>query len=229
VAANIRALSSLLWPLIAAVVLWQLLPYLKKVISQRGFTVKVGQFEITVQQAADQLKEQVSDLQRQLAELGQRTPGAAPGEEQTLAPAPAPPAPQRAGIGSARILWVDDRPDGNAFEITQLTDQGIRVDLARTTNEGLALIDRNPPYTAIITDLGRTEDGTYKETAGIELTRAARAAGTAAPILIYSTINQTHRWDREIRDAGAVATASTVQLMRFLQDAGVPIGSEHPL
>jgi len=26
-----------------AVVLWQLLPYLKKVISQRGFTVKVGQ------------------------------------------------------------------------------------------------------------------------------------------------------------------------------------------
>jgi hypothetical protein len=46
--------------------------------------------------------------------------------------------------------------------------------------------------------------------------------------LIYSTINQAHRWDHDIRDAGALVTASTVELMRFLRDAGVPIGSGPP-
>jgi CheY-like chemotaxis protein len=65
------------------------------------------------------------------------------------------------------VLWVDDRPDNNALFIDQLMTAGVRVDTARTTAEGLAFASGRD-YGAVISDMGRREDGSYRTTAGLE-------------------------------------------------------------
>jgi len=67
----------------------------------------------------------------------------------------------------AAVLWVDDRPDNNALFIDQLMTAGVRVDTVRTTAEGLAFASGRD-YGAVISDMGRREDGSYRTTAGLE-------------------------------------------------------------
>ncbi len=50
---------------------------------------------------------------------------------------------------------------------------GVRVETARTTAEGLALASGRD-YGAVISDMGRREDGSYRTTAGLDLARATR-------------------------------------------------------
>ena len=61
-AETIKALADLAWPVLAAVVLVGLLPTLRNVIQSRNVTIKYGQMEVSVQDAADQLRRQVEDL-----------------------------------------------------------------------------------------------------------------------------------------------------------------------
>ena len=79
---------------------------------------------------------------------------------------PTPPPERRA----AAVLWVDDRPENNALLIDQLMTDGVQVDVARTTEEGLALASRRG-YGAVITDMGRWEDGRYHTVAGVDFAR----------------------------------------------------------
>jgi CheY-like chemotaxis protein len=203
---TIDSLSGLLWPLIAIVAVIFLLPEIRSIVRSRDFTIQVGSMRITAEQASTQLHRQVEDLQAQVGSLAAdlaRTGAADPthdGRAQN----------QQSAIERAtRILWVDDHPEGNAFELKTLRDQGHVVRTETSTNEGLRAVAAEPEFAAIITDIGRAEDGRYAGDAGIELIRQLRRRGVQTPILVYTSAASAKTRRAELHDVGAdVVTAS---------------------
>ena len=125
------------------------------------------------------------------------------------------------GAAAAAVLWVDDRPENNALLIDQLMTDGVQVDVARTTEEGLALASR-PGYGAVITDMGRWEDGRYRTVAGLDFARRLRAAGDSTPAAGVHQRARVREHGDEARAAGAEAvTSSGVDLIGFLRQHGV--------
>ena len=206
----LKAIGPLLWPLIAAVVLWKLFPIVRDVAKNRAFTVKVGDMEVSVQNATEQFQTQIQDLQNQVLALR---------ESQGAKPADAEPTTLRANAEapSRTILWVDDKPEGNAFEIAQVESLGIRVITARTTAEGMTAL-RSEAVAAIISDMGRREEDGYHAEAGLEFLRALRSAGFDQPYLMYTGRRGAERANVSVKaEKGDRATASPVELLGWIQ------------
>lgn len=231
-AALIGAISGLAWPILAAIVLWRLFPVLRRVIDSRRFSIKLGGMEVSVQEASENLTTQVSDLQQKVSELR-----AAVEERKTVpmqdggleaAPvhgeqSPAVTAPRLA----RRILWVDDQPRNNAFEISKLRAEGNEVIDAKSTTEAMALIvSGREPFALVISDMGRREEGEYRAKAGVLLIQAIRRAGLdELPVFIYSSARYLERTKQEVLSAGGNgATASPVELFEAVHSILPPAG-----
>ena len=236
----IEAIGSLLWPLLVAVVLIRVLPHvpalvadLRRAMRTRAFTVRVAGAELTVEEATEQLRRQVTDLQTHMAiQLADRD-GAGP---------PPPPAPgSAAGTGEAAgasgggrptLLWVDDRPDDHALELAKLRDDGIEVLLARSTAEALDVLSLRRGVHAVVTDLGRSEDGEFRTHAGLALLRQLKEAEHDQPVLVYTEAARAQLDRQDALDAGAaLVTASPVELLAALRrilaaPAAQPEGSD---
>jgi CheY-like chemotaxis protein len=233
----IEAIGSLLWPLLVAVVLIRVLPHvpalvadLRRAMRTRAFTVRVAGAELTVEEATEQLRRQVTDLQTHMAiQLADRD-GAGP---------PPPPAPGSAaeaiedaeaagpsGGGRPTLLWVDDRPDDHALELAKLRDDGIEVLLARSTAEALDVLSLRRGVHAVVTGLGRSEDGEFRTHAGLALLRQLKEAEHAQPVLVYSDAARAELDRQDALDAGAaLVTASPVELLAALRRVlAVPAG-----
>jgi CheY-like chemotaxis protein len=223
----IEAVGSLLWPLLVAVLLIRVIPHipgvvadLRKAIRTRAFTVKVGGVELSIEDATEQLRRQVTDLQThlaaQLAQRGDPGPPAAPGGP------PGAPAGAEAGPvadqGRATVLWVDDNPDANALELAKLRDDGIEVLLARSTAEAMDVLSLRRGVRAIVTDMGRAEDGEFRSHAGLALLRQLREAEQDQPVLVYTSARRVELDRQDAVDAGATAvTASPTELFAALR------------
>jgi CheY-like chemotaxis protein len=222
----IEAIGSLLWPLLVAVVLIRVLPHvpalvadLRRAMRTRAFTVRVAGAELTVEEATEQLRRQVTDLQTHMAiQLADRD-GAGP---------PPPPAPGSAagageaagpsGPGRPTLLWVDDRPDDHALELAKLRDDGIEVLLARSTAEALDVLSLRRGVHAVVTDLGRSEDGEFRTHAGLALLRQLKEAEHTQPVLVYTDAARAELDRQDALDAGAaLVTASPVELLAALR------------
>ena len=222
-ASIIEAVGSLLWPLLVAVLLIRVLPHVPSLVAElrramrtRAFTVKVGGAELTVEEATEQLRRQVTDLQThmavQLAERGEPG-GAAPATaEEAAAPAPAP------GQGRPTILWVDDQPGDHTLELAKLRDDGVEVLLARSTAEAMDVLSLRRGVQAIVTDLVRSEDGEFRSHAGLALLRQLKEAEQDQPVLVYTDGRRAELDRQDALDAGAtVVTASPVDLFVALR------------
>jgi CheY-like chemotaxis protein len=222
----IEAIGSLLWPLLVAVVLIRVLPHvpalvadLRRAMRTRAFTVRIAGAELTVEEATEQLRRQVTDLQTHMAiQLADRD-GAGP---------PPPPAPGTAagtgeaagpsGPGRPTLLWVDDRPDDHALELAKLRDDGIEVLLARSTAEALDVLSLRRGVHAVVTDLGRSEDGEFRTHAGLALLRQLKEAEHDQPVLVYTEAARAQLDRQDALDAGAaLVTASPVELLAALR------------
>jgi CheY-like chemotaxis protein len=217
----IEAIGSLLWPLLAAVVLIRVVPHIPGVVADlrramrtRAFTVKIGGVELSVEEAAEQLRRQVTDLQThlaaQLAEESELAPAdrAGPPPSPGAGPAGAQ-APARLDQGRPTVLWVDDDPDANTLEVAKLRDDGFEVLLARSTAEAMDVLSLRRGIRAIVTDLGRAEDGEFRSHAGLALLRQLHEAEQDQPVLVYTSA---------ALDAGAaVVTASPIELFAALR------------
>jgi CheY-like chemotaxis protein len=222
----IEAIGSLLWPLLVAVVLIRVLPHvpalvadLRRAMRTRAFTVRIAGAELTVEEATEQLRRQVTDLQTHMAiQLADRD-GAGP---------PPPPAPGTAagtgeaagpsGPGRPTLLWVDDRPDDHALELAKLRDDGIEVLLARSTAEALDVLSLRRGVHAVVTDLGRAEDGEFRTHAGLALLRQLKEAEHTQPVLVYTDAARAELDRQDALDAGAaLVTASPVELLAALR------------
>jgi CheY-like chemotaxis protein len=225
----IEAVGSLLWPLLVAVVLIRVIPHipgvvadLRKAMRTRAFTVRIGGVELSIEDAAEQLRRQVTDLQTQLAaQLAQRGdagppagPGAPPGAPAGAEAGAGPAADQ----GRATILWVDDNPEGNTLELAKLRDDGLEVLMARSTAEAMDVLSLRRGVRAIVTDMGRAEDGEFRSHAGLALLRQLHEAEQDQPVLVYTSARRVELDRQDALDAGATAvTASPTELFAALR------------
>jgi CheY-like chemotaxis protein len=196
---------------------------LRRAMRTRGFTVKVGGVELSVEEATEQLRRQVTDLQthmaNQLAGQGEPAP-AGPGSVAGTGGAPAGTGEEEAvaGQGRSTILWVDDNPDANALELAKLRDDGLEVLLARSTAEAMDVLSLRRGVRAIVTDLGRSEDGEFRSHAGLALLRQLREAEQDQPVLVYTSARRAELDRQDALDAGAViVTASPTELFAALR------------
>jgi CheY-like chemotaxis protein len=235
----IEAVGSLLWPLLVAVLLIRILPHvpgvvadLRRALRTRAFTVKVAGAELTMEEATEQLRRQVADLQTHMAiQLAERD---------DAAPVPPPAPPSAAGAGEAEaagppapgrptLLWVDDHPDDHALELAKLRDDGIEVLLARSTAEALDVLSLRRGVQAVVTDLARSEDGEFRAHAGLALLRQLKEAEHDQPVLVYTEAARAELDRRDALDAGAaLVTASPVELLAALQRVLVAPAAARP-
>jgi len=83
------------------------------------------------------------------------------------------------------ILWVDDHPKNNLYEKLAFEAQGIKVDLALTTDKALSML-QNGKYSAIISDIKREEG----EQEGYVLLNKIRESKNETPFFIYADKNE---------------------------------------
>jgi CheY-like chemotaxis protein len=223
----IEAIGSLLWPLLAAVVLIRVVPHIPGVVADlrramraRAFTVKIGGVELSVEEATEQLRRQITDLQSHMAtglaergEPGRAGPPAAPGAGPAGVEAPA-----RPDQGPPTILWVDDDPDAKTMELAKLRDDGVEVLLARSTAEAMDVLSLRRGVQAVVTDLGRAEEGEFRSHAGLALLRQLHEAEQDQPVLVYTSARRVELDRQDALDAGASAvTASPTELFAALR------------
>jgi CheY-like chemotaxis protein len=219
----IEALGSLLWPLLLAVVVWRVVPHLpglladmREALRTRAFKVKIGGAELSVEEATEQLRRQVTDLQTkmaaQLAERAERGPPRSPG---AASPGAAPQA--WADQDRPTVLWVDDRPEHITMELAKLRDDGVEVLQAKSTAEAMDVLALRRRVQAVVTDLGRLEGGEYRPHAGLELLKQLREAGLGQPVAVYTSPRGVARERDDALAAGAaVVTASPTELFAAL-------------
>jgi CheY-like chemotaxis protein len=213
------ALRGFVWPLLALGLVVRLLPVIAHVIESRKFEIELAGMKISVQDALDQLPRQIADLQERIVGVEQRLP--TDGGEPAL-PAPADETSSGAAK-SGRLLWVDDRPTANVFEMKALEDEGWAIDQATSTAEALGRIDGAwRRYAVVISDMGREEERGYEPIAGIQLAEAIRAHAGDLPIAIY-TSGQGCARAPEAHEAGVdLVTASPIELLAFVRSVATP-------
>lgn len=84
-----------------------------------------------------------------------------------------------------RVLWVDDNPEGNSYEAQSLRSW-MQVEYALSTREAMRRIS-DGGIDAVISDLGRLEDGIYNPSAGLDLGKAIASSGRHLPVYIYTS------------------------------------------
>lgn len=203
----IEAVSKLAWPVLAAAAFAVLYPAIKRVIESRGFTIRIGNVELTAQDATDQLRKQIEDLQTTLSELRKR-------ECAKVTPAPT----QGVKAETKSVLWVNDKPTEGAYEIAALQDKGITVSRALSTTEAMQMLmsGRAMPD-AVVSDMGRREEGEYRSNAGVLLIEQVRKAGFHMPVVIYASPKyQGKNQAQAVAAGGAGAVSSVVELFEML-------------
>ncbi|GAA4539198.1 response regulator [Amycolatopsis samaneae] len=220
-AETINSIASALWPLLifAALLLFRR-PLLRIVRSaeSREWTLEVGGQKLSMKQLSDQQNLVLADLQKQVDRLGKAIEDPAARAVETgedLADAAA-----RTGTPYS-VLWVDDSPENNALIIEQLQNHGVRVDLARTTAEGLRLFGQRG-YGAVLSNMNRTEDSTEVVDAGLRLMRAVRQSTSDIPFVIYCNATASSRYQADALAEGATAiTASPTVVTEHLRALGL--------
>ncbi|ONI85638.1 hypothetical protein ALI22I_28120 [Saccharothrix sp. ALI-22-I] len=175
----INAVASLLWPLVALLLLFGFRSQLREVIrsaAKREVTLEIGGQTVSLGTLSEAQGEAIADLQRQLGELREQL-GA---DDATVAVPAAEPQ-----VTPFAVLWVDDHPENNVLEVARLRDSGVRVDLARSTQEGVTLFERGR-YRAVVTDMSRYENGDEVPDAGLRLIGAVRALDPVVPVAVYA-------------------------------------------
>lgn len=201
------AVTSLGWPVAAITIALLFRRYLARLIDGENVTIKVAGMEISVREAAAQAGKNLSDLQERVARLEEGVVGVTdPNDVQD-------------GSDGISILWVDDFPSNNAFIIEKLESDGYRVRKELTTDAGLkALATDN--FGIIISDLGRQEGGQDNPFAGLEFTRAVRAANNDTPLLIFAGKRGHQNRERLLAAGVTQVTSSAVDVFRFVDAHG---------
>ena len=206
----IEAIASLLWPVLILVILLLFSGTIRNLLkSGRKFSVKVAGNELTFEEATEQQRILLSDIQTQIANLETRVERLST-QSETDEKAMEVPVEKEPTVRS--ILWVDDNPRNNSYIVAHLEDLGIDVTISLSTNDALAKLEHRK-YDRIISDMGRPEGNK----AGINLTKRIRADDKEIPIIIFCGGRAARNLREDALKAGAnEITSSTTQLLRAL-------------
>lgn len=210
----LQGIATLLWPIIAIILIVILIVLFRPAITaiiesakSRKFTLKIGGQELTMEEANKQQRAMITDLQTQVLELKGGTKAA-----QTLTePFQAERLAQRIAI-----LWVDDNPKNNSYYVQQLKDMELTYDLELSTSGGLKRFD-NTKYTLVISDMGRQEKNLFNHTAGLDLLKEIRANNPDIPFIIFTTSNTVNKYALKAKELGAtLITSSWTEIIGIL-------------
>ena len=219
----IQALSNAAWPILVFFVIWTYRKQVANIIDSakgRKFTIEVGGQKLSMDDVSQQQQNQIADLQKQLIELRAKVEGT-----QASAAAALSEVPLRAAAANA-FLWVDDNPKNNSYFIELLQQRGFRVDLAHSTSEGIKLANSRS-YRAILSDMGRTEDGHYNGDAGLDLLETLNHQGSQTPVVFFCSSQSAIHFRERVGALGAKAITSSATELRAILDELAPEPSSY--
>lgn len=203
------ALSNFAWPVVAGVVLYRFHPLIAALLQRDNMQIKVGGLELSVQDAAKAHGKNIVEIQQRLAAIEANSnisQDFAPGKIEL----------EDFDRKNRSILWVDDFPSNNAFLIDSLREKNVEVVLSLGTDDALEKL-RYRKFGAIITDLGRVENGVDNPNAGFDLIGRIRSSGDEVPILVFAGRRALEK-RRALIEAGAEnATNSGVDVLAFVE------------
>jgi len=224
----LKALVSCAWVVLAGLAFWKFYGSLKAAIDSQNFSFEIGGFKLSFQETAKGLTKQISDLQSRVIQLENslaKQNVVIEGPSSGLAEKPedleALQSDREAEVESTEdtptpalalhVLWVDDNPKRNAYEIGTIQSEGGTVDTASFTRDGLAKFEGSR-YDAVIA----VADGGRRE--GIEFIKAIRGEEKAIPILVYTSSLHAASMRKEVERIGADGiTSSAVELFKLLR------------
>lgn len=115
-----------------------------------------------------------------------------------------------------RILWVDDKPEGNTYE-TESLRKLFEVHPVTTSSEARRLLDAGG-FDAVISNIVRVEAGEQDPQAGAALAAHVSAMDPPLPIFFYSSPSTVELQAQYLLDRGAATvTASYTELVKALR------------
>lgn len=113
------------------------------------------------------------------------------------------------------ILWVDDNPKNNGYEIDQLAEDGYEVTTVRSTRQAEKKLAGGLKPMLIISDMGRVEGDVFNPQAGLDLLKKIRDI----PVYHYVSYEAVRKYGDAVMEAGGKGiTDSRLQLFRFIDD-----------
>ncbi len=91
-------------------------------------------------------------------------------------------------LRGAKVLWIDDRPEGNLGERRLLEELGVAVAQAASTDIALERLDEEP-FDLVISDIERGGD----PAAGLEALPALHRVAPGIPVIFYIARLDPHR------------------------------------
>jgi CheY-like chemotaxis protein len=208
-----KAITGLAWPLVVLFVFFRFGPVIVSLLKRENVSIKVGNLELSVQDAAKNIGRSIADLQERLSSLETQQGATTPKQSSIIENALA-----ENSIRSRvpQLIWVDDYPSNNAFLIEAMKDRGIDVTLSLSTEDAIKCIT-SKHFDFLITDLGRKENGSENPFAGLDLLKRLRAIGSELPVLVFAGKRGLEN-ERILIEAGAEAvTTSGVDVMAFVE------------
>ena len=133
--------------------------------------------------------------------------------------APIQPPGRTVDLGAKRrILWVDDEAGIDPALMASISNlNGTEIIEAASTEEGLLRLNTLGPFAWVVTDMGRSEQGGYNETAGIDLIKKIREQGSLVTIIVYTGLSSVNAYGAAAKEAGAnIVTESKIVLLESL-------------
>lgn len=210
------AVSALVWPIALLVLVLALRGPIAALLSRDTVSIRVSGVEISVADAARRANTDLVKLQERVAELESRleedeeawqaSHGDLPSPDRAVAPTPS---------RSFSLLWVDDHPANNAFLVSRLEQEGMRVRSERSTADAMRALGQEP-LDAVVTDLGRDEAGGANAMAGLDLIRAMRAAGHGQPVLVFAGVRALEHREALLSAGAETVTNVGVDVFKFV-------------
>ena len=214
--ATSKLLGVLAWPILIGFVLLRFGPALSDFFASLGeFSLKGAGFEATAKRKQAEAAAALAAAAASRPDADS-TPGSAARSAREAAEVVADSVTPRAlrKASRATVLWVDDRPQNNAYERQSLEALGVKFVLALSTEEALEKIKRER-FDAIISDMGRPPD----ERAGYTLLDKLRAGKNGTPFVIYAGSNEPEH-KAEARRRGALGcTNRASELFEYVLSA----------
>jgi hypothetical protein len=214
---NVDAITSLAWPVIVLIIFCVLYPHIKNIVKSRNFSIKVAGMELNVQNMADQLSEQIHELQKKTIELACEIEDDRNGKREQMK--------SSNGLIKSkwRVLWVTGKHENHAFEIDYLEKDGVEVIRAHSTNEAMEILNVQADIIdAVVTGVSRKENEVNHPQAGLDLLKKVKTAGFKTPVFVMCSEKSIQEYYQKLKDEGAIeATSSSLDLLAFLKGAGI--------
>lgn len=196
------------WPLLVLFIVIYFGSAFRKFIEDTGeFRLKAGPSGLEASAKREQFEAAALLGAASASKQGDTVPAVAEDSAREIAEAVSQAAnPRRARrLGGTTVLWVDDRPSNNLYELRSMEAMGIRFDISTSTDDALERL-RTRKYHAVISDMGRPPD----DRAGYTLLESMGELGITVPFIIYSGSDRPE-YRAEARRRGAVGSTNSPQ------------------